>query len=166
MILPYPLENDAETGLYSFTTNKNVRYICRFRDVTSRLSPLLGIYDLEIFDFDFYPENEPQDKVKFDAAICMTICDLFTRFFTSDLRVLVYICDSSDERHQYRDHLFNLWHSRHVAHLLTRIAIEISIGDEPTYGCALVTHQFPHMDVLQSELIDKIDEFMIDKYGL
>ena len=125
MIHPYPLQSDAETGVYYFTTANQVKYVCRFRNVNQILSPVLGIYDLDIYDFDFYPEINSDQKIKFDEAICLTICELFTKFFTTDLRVLVYICDSIDGKHQGRDNLFRKWHKKNVANLLYRIPVEI-----------------------------------------
>ena len=166
MTVPYLLEFDADTGIYSFITANNIKYICRFKNVNARLSPLLGTFDIEIYDFDFYPEAKTADRNKFDEGICVTICDLFSLFFTADSRVLIYICDSSDDRHVGRNRLFNIWYTRYVAHLLTRIDLEVSMEDLTLLGCALVTNNFPHMGILQTELVGKIEGIVMEKFGI
>lgn len=162
---PYQLHFDPESGIYYFTTSKAINYLCRFRNITSNLSPILGVYDLEIYEFEFYPESQLQQKDRFDIGVCATICDLFNRFFTSELRVLTYVCESTDERHLGRHRLFGDWHRRFVANSLERIAIEVKIGDTTICGCALIQHTFPYMDVLQKEFIEKIEGVFAEKMG-
>jgi len=161
------LEHDPETGLYSFTTSSGIIYVCGFRNITHMLSPMVGIYDLEVFDFEFQPIQDTAVKRSYDERISITVCDLFNRFFSSDLRVLIYVCSSTDARHRERNRLFGLWHRKYVSDRLDRIVVEIKVDQElEICGAALMTHNFPHNDVFRYEVIEKIEGMLIEKMGL
>jgi len=165
LIRPYQLVNNPETGLYSFTTDRNINYVCKFQFINPSLSPVLGIYDLEIYEFDFYPESIHKGKDKADNRISETITNLFASFFVNNLRVLVYICDSSDGRQKERHVLFDKWHKKNQADILiNRIPLEIKIEDGIVYGCILMRHDFPHMDILERELVNKAPDIIASKF--
>lgn len=166
--LPYNVSHSQDTGFYQFTTDQGVVYVCGFRYATTTLSPLLGIYNLEIYDFEFYPCNpiSKSTKNRNDERVSATIIKLLEEFFSNELRVLVYICDSVDGRSKERQLLFNYWYKQ-LSHLVNRHELEIEReinGQEFTaYGCSLTRKDFPHDDILESELFNKAEGIIVEK---
>ena len=172
-ILPYPLSLSPE-GIYSFRTDKKHVYICTFKYCTPLFSPLLGIYDLKIFEFEFYliesEDTEDLDTSQ-DEKVSITISFLLRGFFENELdRVIFYLCDSTDARHKERSILFRWWHRRHLQDALVRRPVDIVIETEDkesqvVHGCAMVRKDFPHMEILNDEFILKAYETIKEKYG-
>ena len=170
MIHPYNVIIDPQ-GLYYFITDTNLKYFCRFTRRTQDLSPMLGIYDIDVYEFEFYFFNPNADKrvsESLDCRISKTIIDLVSSFFTSELRVIVFICDNADGRHEGRDLLFNKWHEE-AKELFLRIPVTLDMQiceglSQTIFGCVLVQHTFPFMNILKTELIDEADGIFIEKY--
>lgn len=166
LILPYQVSIDVELNLYYFTTDGADTYYCRFREITNALSPLLGVYDLEIYEFEFYATNIGV----FDARIAETICQLVTDFFENELRVMVYLCDGSDGRHKERSILFERWHRHYMRDFLNREPLDLEVANEAgdfftNHGCILTRTDFPHPDILQRELIANAHDLVAHKYN-
>ena len=168
MLPPYDIIVSQE-GYYNFKTSQALIYTCTFRNVTSKLSPVLGIYDIEIYDFEFYCyDPTPEIKKSKDEQISATIIHLLQQFFSSDLRVLIYACDSSDRLHRERQWLFNHWYKT-FAESIKRYQLDIKIEDDKfeiaAHGAVLTTIDFPYQNVLQSELLDQVHGILLEKYG-
>jgi hypothetical protein len=57
------------------------------------------------------------------------------------------------------------WHNKYFREELLRVPIEIDIdGEIVVYGCVLVLPDFPHMDILEAELITKAGDIVLSKY--
>lgn len=125
---------------------------------------MLGIYDIEVFDFEFYPETSGNDRNKYDLAIYNTLVNILSSFFISEMRVLVSICDSTDGRHKARHSLFGIWYKKNGSNLVARESLEIKIGDEVTYANIFFRNDFPHTQVLHAHLIDKAREIIGGKF--
>ena len=170
MTLPYKISQDKTTGYYLFRTAQGLFYKCVFKYATPRLSPILGVYDLEIYDFDFEMfDPTPGKRKKLDERISATLVELIKSFFSNPNRVLIYICDASDGRHLERHKLFENWHKDFLSHDLVRLPVDILMEDEEntftTHGCVLNRNDFPHKDILQEQLIEKAEGILIEKYG-
>ena len=165
---PYNVSVHPGSGLYLFNTEQQITYACGFNDVTGRLSPVLGIYDIRIFDFDFTPfDPSPESPKQQDKRISETIADLLTKFFAAeDIRVLTFVCDSSDGRGRERQILFRQWH-KSVRDMIDLNPLEITVESDMSkaYGGVLTRKDFPHKDVLQTELIDNVRGIILEKYG-
>jgi len=81
----------------------------------SLLPPLLGIYDIEVREFMFYPNDKSMQGDKLpDPRISLTILKLIMdEFFIKPERVLIFTCDYSDKpiRGLCRQKLFTKWHT-------------------------------------------------------
>jgi hypothetical protein len=75
------------------------------------------------------------------------------------------LCDAADGRHVERQGLFKRWYNRHVAQLLQRFPIEIETDEYSAYGCIMVLNDFSHMEVMQAELISKVEDIIFSKYS-
>jgi hypothetical protein len=136
------------------------------------LPPLLGIYDIEVRDFMFYPfDPTPEIKKIRDNRIFVSIIELLKKqFFITPERVLVFTCDNadSDQAGISRQILFKKWHSRFHQHY-ELIELEIEIGDTPgqgtLYGGIIFRKDFPHPYILKSQLIDQAQSIILEKFG-
>jgi hypothetical protein len=172
----YKIEKDPSSGSYRFQTENGLIYLCRFRNCASDLSPVLGIYDIEIWEFDFIcyiPEVQNGGFKKFDKKVSATISHLLVKYFANELRVILYVCDTVDGRHKERHKLFKNWFNNlYVQNDFTRIPMEVDLTNENTglaasaHGCVITRKDFPHMEVLQRELIDKAASIIGQKIGM
>lgn len=170
----YNLIKDPATGSYLFKTVNGLIYVCRFQNCTRHLSPVLGIYDIEICEFDFacYAADDSSFiSNKFDRNIFATISHLLLKFFENELRVMIYVCDTSDGRHKERHRLFRNWfNGLNKPRCFNRIPIEIETENSDiifeVHGSVLTRQDFPHMDVLKKEFIDEIPNLIGQKIGL
>lgn len=124
---PYPVSLHSSSGIYFFTTNLDTTYTCNFSDLTSRLSPVIGIYDMEVFDFELNAHDpiSPVRKTK-DERVSATVIEILQGFFVNSTRILTYVCDSSDGRAKERQTLFRQWHSN-IADTVNRDEVIIDV---------------------------------------
>jgi hypothetical protein len=172
----YKIAFDPSSGSYHFRTENGLIYLCGFRNRNRDLSPVLGIYDIEIreFYFDCYnPDEQCGIHKPFDKKVSATISHLLLQFLAAELRVVLYACDSSDGRHNVRHKLFKNWFNNLVEQKnFLRIPIAMEMNDEVSgynasvNGGIITRKDFPHMDVLQKELIDQLPNLFGQKMGL
>lgn len=172
----YKLAFDPSLGSYHFRTENGLIYLCGLRNRTRELSPVLGIYDIEVWEFyfDCYNPDEQGDRYKkFDTKVSTTISNILLKFLAIELRVVIYACDSSDGRHKVRHKLFKNWFTNLVEQEnYLRIPIAMELNDKASdlsasaNGGIITRKDFPHMDVLQKELIDKLPSIFREKIGL
>ena len=169
---PYNITVHSDTGFYTFQTDQNIEYSCHFSNVMAMLPPLLGIYDIEVRDFLFYPyDPEPNIRKKQDPRVAVTIRHLLSNhFFIKPERVIVYTCDDSDGsvRGFCRQKLFNNWY-KELNDVLIRHELEVDIerdfGVETTYGGVIIRNDFPYPEILKTQLIDIAAGVIIEKFG-
>jgi hypothetical protein len=171
----YKIAFDPTLGSFHFRTENGLTYVCHFQDWTRELSPVLGIYDIQVCEFIFTCHNPNKQNCafnKYDYQISATISQIILSFFTSELRVLTYVCDTSDIRHKVRHKLFKKWFKNLAGQKnYIRVPIETDLEDEisgltaSVYGGVITRKDFPHMEVLQKEFIDKLPNIFREKIG-
>ena len=159
------LLHEEDPYLYTFTTEKNVLYSCRFGKVPN-LSPLLGIYDLEVRDFLFYPSYPKPDFKKYnDSRVFPTIIGMVEDYLNMQDHVLLYVCDATDKKEKARQKLFAKWHESIADTILLR-DLELEVSDDQTLECGVMVHkECQHYDIIQTELIEKAYSVILPKYG-
>ena len=172
----YKIAFDPTLGSYHFRTENGLTYLCGFRNRTRDLSPVLGIYDIVVWEFYFYCYNTDEQSVihkKFDKKVSTTISNLILKFLAKELRVVLYACDSCDGRHKVRHKLFKNWFNNLVEQKnYIRIPVAMEMNDEApglsasANGGIITRKDFPHMEVLQKEFIDKLPNIFREKIGL
>src|SRR5688572_25711422 len=108
----YNIVKGPFSGSYLFQTENGLLYVCRFQNRTRELSPVIGIYDIEVYEFDFTcytPDIQNCGLKKFDKKVSTTISSMLLNFFTNELRIIIYVCDTADGRHRERHKLFKIW---------------------------------------------------------
>lgn len=155
--------HDEDPYFYTFTTEHDVLYSCRFGKVSS-LSPVLGIYDLKVRDFLFYPSYPNPYKKHNDIRIFPTIKGLVEDYLNRQDHILLYVCDSSDNREKARQKLFTKWHES-MADTVFYHELEIEVDDDLTLECGVMVHKkCKYHDVIQRELLEKAPSVILEKY--
>ncbi len=106
-------ENDDDSIFYTFYTNQNLLYTAYF-DVYAYQNKLESYPHLlnNGFAFGFFKRDlEPYAKKKQDSLIFPTILAIIKSFISDygEDTVLLYHCDTQDEKHPFRDKLFSNW---------------------------------------------------------
>ena len=138
---PYPCQN--LNGLQIFNTDGGVQFAMGFTNISHHLSPVLGIYDIRVYSFDFFSDRHAGK----DDRVAPTILGAVQEFFTDPNRVMAYVCDTSDGRAAERQRLFTRW-TRNLDEVKQA---RIEIGDDIHAGI-LMRKDFQHWDVLRDEL--------------
>ena len=140
---PYPVT--VADGIFRFTTAHDIQYSARFLEMPL---PANVQWAGLIFDFSFFPD-EPVASPE-DARVAATLFYLVKRFFeTQQEYILLYICESSDERHFFRQRLFTRWRlANDHAGQFRQLPIEITRVKPAIIGGLLFRQDHP----LQTEL--------------
>jgi hypothetical protein len=160
-----PYRVSVSDGVFAFRTYQDLEYYCSFFDVTALLSPVVGVYDIEVSMFEFSKHDPEQGKRRqADPRVFDTIHEMMGPYFDHDSRVLLYVCDATDVRQKARHRLFNKWFDNKKG--FTREELEINPPDcETIYTSIITRNDFPHRDVLQREVIGKAEDLAIEKFG-
>ncbi len=104
---PYPFTSLSDLS-FEFTTDQGVvykAYFISFGSVFSEFpefSDSIYNFNLEVFHGDMYDQA-------MDQKIGETVVDIFRHFFAIRQNVIIYICDTSDNKHIVRKRKFDLW---------------------------------------------------------
>lgn len=99
---------------YAFTTVDDISYEIRFVPSAymfeDYLEPHIDGYEMIILVVD----NPTGRKLPADQRTAPTISTIFYDFFTEHQRVVIFICDSADGRHEARARKFTSWYYNDV----------------------------------------------------
>ena len=148
---PYPVT--VADGIFRFTTDHASHYSARFL-----VMPLPAAVQLAglIFDFSFFPDESTASPE--DGRVTATLFYLIRRFFeTQQEYILLYICESNDEKHFAQQRLFTRWRlANDRAGQFQQLPIEITAGEPAIVGGLLFRQDHPLRaeiaDFLQAEL--------------
>ena len=107
MLSPYLLQENDEYS-YEFLTEQGVRYSIYFLDYSFMFSDYPAIAQ-QVFSFNIDVLDGNADSSITDDRIGITILEVFKLFFTKLENVVVYVCDSIDDRQLARKRKFDLW---------------------------------------------------------
>ena len=103
---PYAVQKIDEST-YTFTTKSGIVYCVGFVRDESFMSE--GAY--QFFINNTSGKNAPQDM-----NVSKTIQALIVEFFNHEPVVMLYICDTKDEKQAVRNRLFRIWFEAYVSH--------------------------------------------------
>jgi hypothetical protein len=111
LLSPYPLqENDRYS--FEFVTDYRVRYSIYFIDYGAMFFAYPEIAEqIYMFNIDVIQGN-PVDSAS-DDRIGLTVLQVFQLFFQRTENVVVYVCDTLDDRHLARKRKFDSWFWRY-----------------------------------------------------
>lgn len=100
----------GEKNIYTFLTTSNIVYEIHFKP-TQYLFGEDSDFSKTTFEFTIIVVDNPSIHTpKFDARTSKTIAAIFNNFFSnSPNNVIIYICDSSDNRQMIRKLKFDRW---------------------------------------------------------
>lgn len=117
LVTPIRYEYEFVGGVnnsYSFVTTDKVRYEVRFVPSAymfeEYLDPYIDGYEMIILVVD----NPAGSRLPADARTEPTISTIFYDFFTLHERVVIFICDTADGRHEARARKFTSWYYNNV----------------------------------------------------
>ncbi len=96
---PYKVEQTGE-NFFMFVTKYKVVYSVGFMQDVSFYKE--GVYQ-------FYLNNLSGRTSRVDNDIKETVRVIIEEFFAQEESVMLYICDTTDMRQEYRDRLFKIW---------------------------------------------------------
>lgn len=96
---PYPVMPETEFS-FSFTTDMNYCYELGFTE--DQMISENGVYQ-------FFIKNVDDVNPVKDVKIKRTVIAVLEEFFTKNNDVILYICDTRDNKQALRNRLFNIW---------------------------------------------------------
>lgn len=164
---PYQLTSTSQG--FRFVTDSGQAYLIYFSDGSGYFDGLEVARYALMFGFARLDENDkvlpnmPRRKrsvLPYDARVYATLMDALERFFEDERRCLVYVCDYSDEREQYRHKLFGRWFQKHNAGRFIRRTVGESAG---LFAALVYSKGSPYAQELEESLPDIEDK--IDAYS-
>ena len=104
---PYPLVK-LDEFTFEFITKQGIVYSCSFLDYGylfaefPEFSADVYSFNLDVIDGNVYEQS-------MDEKIAETVIAVFHEFFRIKQNVIIYVCDTSDERHYSRKRKFDFW---------------------------------------------------------
>lgn len=96
---PYKVRQESE-NVFSFRTKHGIVYNVGF------------VVDVSFYDegvYQFFLINESGRSSRADKDVYETVRVIIEEFFEQKEPVMLYICDTTDKRQEYRDRLFRIW---------------------------------------------------------
>lgn len=99
-VAPYKVWRTARENEFNFITENGVLYGVGFTEE-------MEIAGVQTYQFSFARLNT--DHSGFDEKIKTTLISIIEEFFFSNNEIMIYICDTSDKREEFRSKLFVRW---------------------------------------------------------
>lgn len=146
---PYQTEYATNKAFVIFSTDYGAHYLVGFE------------YDDTSFSFETYQLviiNSNNKKSPRDAKVKETIISIVESFFHDNKSVLLYICETGDQRQSIRNRLFKHWFSSYIYQDLFTF-ISASVKDEygiVNHAAIIVRTDNPLMPMIVSEFSQTI----------
>lgn len=136
---PYIVKR-IDCNSFVFTSQYGVIFNVGFADDYMLLEE--GAYQLFISNAN----NKPSPN---DPLVKETIAVIINEFFSQEPAIILYICDTSDDRQRVRDRLFSHWFEEYATKSdYTMLHESINIDDITYYGSLLMRKDHPlHNDI-------------------
>ncbi len=95
-------------------------------------------------------------KSQHDPKVEATILSIIREFFRSNLEVMLYLCDTSDGREEYRNRLFLSWFEKYAQkNQFTICQAHTEIEGEGLFFCIVVENRNPKLKAITEDFEDK-----------
>lgn len=147
---PYKVEYATNKNFVIFSTDYDVHYLVGFE------------YDDTSFDFATYQLviiNSNNKKSPRDFKVRDTIVAIVEAFFSNNKNVLLYICETGDEKQSMRDRLFQYWFSSYINKgLYTFVSASVTDSEGVINHAAIILRSDnPQMPYVVSEFSQTIN---------
>lgn len=157
---PYTLKEAPYADLsYSLTTDYGVNYTLGF--MPSDLMPNIEAYEFAI-------SNTNHRKSPRDPKLRQTILTLIYEFFRTRNAVMLYLCETGDNRQRLRSRLFESWY-RSSGYQTTFALLTAQLPDEDgiqNFVALLVRPDHPQFALIAQEFSDTIELFRDKPEGM
>ncbi|MBO4906408.1 MAG: hypothetical protein J5486_05160 [Bacteroidaceae bacterium] len=127
----------------SFTTTKGLHYVVRFFED----NPIGGC---DTYQFSFARKEE--DSMGEDPYVRFTLFAIIDEFFLTNSDVLLYICDTSDNREAARNRLFIRWFKQSAQpHRFTIKAANAMVDGQGIYAAIIVENCNPKLQDITAD---------------
>lgn len=134
---PYAVTR-IDCNSFVFTSKYGVTFNVGFADDYMLMSE--GAYQLFI-------SNVNQKSSPNDPLVKATIAVIIKEFFSQEPAVILYICDTSDDRQRVRDRLFSHWFEEYSSdNTYTMLHEKVTIDDVVYFGSLLMRKDHPQHD--------------------
>lgn len=138
---PYKVEHASNKAFVIFATDYDVHYLVGFE------------YDDSSFDFATYQLviiNSNNKKSPKDSKVRETIVAIVEDFFNNNENVLLYICETGDDKQAMRNRLFQYWFSSYInKNLFTFVSASVTDAEGIVNHAAIILRsdnpQMPHI---------------------
>jgi hypothetical protein len=101
--------------------------------------------------YQFILQNVEHQRMQHDPKVELTVLAIINEFFRSNQEVLLYICDTSDGKEEFRNRLFLRWFDKHAAPgRFTICTANAKVEEEMVYAAIIVENTNPRL----SEITD------------
>jgi len=143
-LTPYPYTKGGEL-YYKFTTDQGLLYTAVFFDYGYLFAAYPEYVD-DIYSFTLDAIKGEISTSGLDEKIGETVVSIFRDFFRSKQNVVIYVCDSLDDKHLARKRKFDLWFWKYNdGTILKEDGLAVIAGME-IYNSLLVNKQHPHAE--------------------
>lgn len=140
---PYPFTHRGEWS-FEFVTNSGTIYNATFFDY-DYLFPEFPEFAKTIYSFTLDIVKGDGEHL-LDERIGLTVVEIFRNFFKEHQNVMIYVCDSSDDRHFARKKKFDFWFWKYNDGSILKVDSIAVIENVEIYNSLLVHKQNKHVD--------------------
>lgn len=142
---PYAV-NRIDCNSFVFTSQHGIKFNVGFAEDYMLMEE--GAYQLFISNLSKRPSPN-------DPLLKETIAVIINEFFSQEPAVILYICDTSDERQAIRNRLFNHWFNSDIRkEEFTMLYETVTIDDISYFGNLLMRKDHPMHDTIVVEFHD------------
>lgn len=148
----------SNDNLYVFSTTQGYTYNIFFKP-SGYVFAKHPVFADDTFEFVISLTNGPADSLPLsDPLIEPTIVKIFQDFFARRGVVVVYICDSSDNRQAVRHRMFNRWFDRYKHLGFVKFDAQLLDPSSTIYTSVMVHRSYPHRTAVFEAFLDLTDE--------
>jgi hypothetical protein len=154
-IEPYSFEFEGGVNnSYIFTTDHEIRYEIKFVPSGYIWEPATPFFKDNTFEF-IIAILEKNKNPPLDKKIPDTIALIFKDFFMDKRNIVVYICDSSDNKQAIRFRKFNTWFHQYKGMNFMKLDLPIPEGDVTIFTSLIMRFDNPNKGTIMVEF-DKL----------
>lgn len=148
-------KKEGNNLLFSFVTIHGLEYYVAFRKMNFESDNFKTL-----FSIDFW-EIYNQKFIK-DVAIENTIIEIISTFFESNPEALLhYVCDTTDNKHNFRTKLFDKWYNKSLNNEFSKLSIIYEVPNELiNYNLEFIfkSNVF-NMENIRTNVVNQLDDF-------
>jgi len=143
LLSPYALSETDELS-YEFVTDQEVKYKIYFLDYGSVFNEYLS-YNNSIYTFNIDIIETNAEFIVTDERIGLTVVQVLKLFFAKIENVIIYVCDSIDDRQLARKRKFDFWFWKYSDGTIIKEDGIAVIEDVEILSSLLINKSNPHV---------------------